>query len=284
MNDLDLLTSIGDETPLPDPAALAPVRARVMAGIARRRRRRVLFSAAVAATAAAAAAATLAFVSGHPATPPAARARSTAGATAGSGPGSPAIRLLDLAAKAALTQRAVTPGAAQFVYLKDFDVSLGYTQTWTSVSETRNGLMKGDGDAAMTTRPCPAAGCDPYGRYLPGFPVTAAAVPGYLTRTFPGAAHDIDEFVVTEGAILNTAYLLPRQRAAFYTYLATIPGVSIRYGVRDAAGRQGTGLVWQTQGTTIMLIFNPDTYAYLGTSSDAVITEAIVNAPGQLPG
>jgi hypothetical protein len=280
MNDLDLLTSLGDETPLPDPAALAPVRARVMAGIARRRRRRVLFAAA----AVAAAAATLALVPGHPATPPPARARSTVGATAGTGPGSPAIRLLDLAAKAALTQPAVTPGAAQFVYLKDFDVSLGYTQTWTSVSETRNGLMKEDGDAAMTTRPCPEAGCDPYGRYLPGFPVTAAAVPGYLTRTFPAAAHDVDEFAVTEGAILNTAYLLPRQRAAFYTYLATIPGVSVRYGVRDAAGRQGTGLVWQTQAGKIMLIFDPDTYAYLGTSSDAVITEAIVNAPGQLPG
>lgn len=54
--------------------------------------------------------------------------------------------------------------------------------------------------------------------------------------------------------------------------------------MRDAAGRQGT------PAGKIVLIFDPSTYAYLGAKnwdsagqfdSDAVITETIVNAPGQ---
>jgi hypothetical protein len=290
MNDLDLLIELGDEVPLPDPATLAPVRARVLAGITRRRRRMILPGTIVAT--AAAAATIVALVPGHPATPPAARDHASTGAGTGVSSGSPAIRLLDRAAQAALAQPAVTPQPWQYVYLKDFDSSLGYTQMWTSVSETRDGLMESGGDPATTMRPCREAQCDPLGRYLAGFPTTAAAVPGYLTATFRSAVGDVDEFAVTEGPILNSAYLVPQQRAAFYIYLATIPGVTVQYGVRDAAGRQGTGLVWQTQAGKIMLIFDPRTYAYLGSKtwdtagqfdSDAVITETLVNAPGQLP-
>jgi hypothetical protein len=281
MNDLDLLVGLGDETPLPDPATLAPVRARVLAGIARRRRRRLVLPTTIVAVATAAAVTTLTLVPAHTISPRPVRTRPVA---------SPAIRLLDLAASTALAQRTEAPAPSRFVYLKDFDSSLGYTQTWTSVSETRDGLMQTGDNPAARTEPCRRPGCDPYGRYLAGFPTTAAAIPGYLTRTFPEAASDVGQFAVTEGPILNTAYLLPGQRAAFYGYLATIPGARVQYGVRDAAGRPGTGLVWQTQAGTIMLIFDPHTYVYLGSKnwdsagqsdSDAVITETIVNAAGQ---
>ncbi len=61
----------------------------------------------------------------------------------------------------------------------------------------------------------------------------------------------------------------------------------------DAAGRPGVGVVWSLDASQAMLIFDPQTYTYLGTSTrgidgqlsgTALLTTAIVDRVGQLPG
>ena len=278
MNDLDLLTQLGNEAPLPDPASLALARARVVAGLTARRHRpsrRTVITGSVVAAAAAVAAAAVTLSTLGPATHPTQRA----------GRAVTAARLLDLAAAAALTQQPVRPRSDQYIYVKE--VSGGsVTQIWTPVDDKLSGLIKeGNKPPAVTGEERPG--------FYPGMPTTASAMPGF----FAGLGVDVHDayFVHLATEILSTDYLLPAQRAAFYKYLATVQGAGVAGDVRDAAGRPGTGLVWTVQGAKWMLIFDSRTLAYLGAKlgdgrgqadwafSDAQIQKAIVNRPGQLP-
>lgn len=279
MNDPDLLTQMGNETPLPDPASLAPARARVVAGLTARRHRparRAVITGSVVATAAAVAAATVTLSTLGPASRPAQHADGKV----------TAARLLDLAAAAALTQRPVSPRPDQYIYVKLVSGAT-VTQIWTPVDDKLSGLIKeGDKAPAVTGEERPG--------FYPGMPTNASAMPGF----FAGLGVDVHDtyFVHLATEILSTDYLLPAQRAAFYEYLATIQGASVVTCVRDAAGRSGTGLVWTVRGGKWMLIFDPRSYAYLGGKlggagngqpawilSDAQLQNAIVNRPGQLP-
>jgi hypothetical protein len=81
-----------------------------------------------------------------------------------------------------------------------------------------------------------------------------------------------------------------------YKYLGSIQGASVVRGVRDGAGRPGTGLLWTSRGAKEMLIFDSRTLAYLGGKSweagrqpdsglsESLLRQAIVDRPGQLPG
>jgi hypothetical protein len=277
MNDLDLLAQLGNETPLPDPASLAPARARVVAGLTVQRhrpsRRTVITGSAVVAAAAVAAAVT--FSSLAPASHPAQLA----------GGNVTAVQLLDFAAAAALTQPPVIPKPDQYVYVKAITGGV-VTQVWTPVDDNLSGLIKQGNEApAVTSEERPG--------FYPGMPTSASAMPGF----FAGLDVDVHDvyFVHLATEILSNDYLLPAQRAAFYKYLATVQGASVVSDVRDAAGRLGTGLVWKVQGVKWMLIFNSRTFAYLGVKladasapgdwvfSDAQLQKAIVNRPGQLP-
>jgi hypothetical protein len=279
MNDLDLLTELGNETPLPDPASLAPARARVVAGLTAQRRRpsrrTVITGSVVAATAAAVAAAAVTLSTLAPASHPTPRA----------GGNVTAAQLLDLAAAAAVTQQPVIPKPDQYVYSKEVTGGL-VTQVWTPVDDNLSGLIKeGNQAPAVTSEERPG--------FYPGMPTSASAMPGF----FAGLGVDVHDiyFVHLATEILSNDYLLPTQRAAFYKFLATVQGSSVASDVRDAAGRPGTGLVWTVQGVKWMLIFDSRTFAYLGVKlgdgsgqagwiiSEAQLQKAIVNRPGQLP-
>ena len=279
MNDLDLLTRLGNETPLPDPASLAQARARVVAGLTVQRhrpsRRTVITGSVVAAAAAAVAAAAVTLSTLVPASPPTQR----------TGGNVTAAQLLDLAAAAALTQQPVIPKPDQYVYVKLVDGGV-LTRIWTPVDDKLSGLIEeGNRAPAVTSEERPG--------FYPGMPTSASAMPGF----FAGLGVDVHDvyFVHLATEILSTDYLLPAQRAAFYKYLATVQGASVASDVRDAAGRVGTGLVWRVQGEKWMLIFDSRTFAYLGGKigdgtgqagwafSDAQLQKAIVNRPGQLP-
>jgi hypothetical protein len=276
MNDIDLLTQLGDETPLPDPASLVQARARVVAGLKVRRRRpsrRTVITGSVVAAAAAAAAVTLSTLV------PASRPTQRAGGNV------TAAQLLDFAAAAALTQQPVIPKPDQYVYVKDVVGGL-VTQIWTPVDDKFSGLIKeGNRAPAVTSEERPG--------FYPDMPTSASAMPSF----FAGLGVDVHDgyFVHLATEILSTGYLLPAQRAAFYKFLATVQSASVASDVRDAAGRPGTGLVWGVRGVKWMLIFDSRTFAYLGVKlgngsgqegwifSDAQLQNAIVNRPGQLP-
>lgn len=275
MDDLDLLTRLGNETPLPDPASLALARARVVAGLTVQRhrpwRRTMITGSVVAAAAAAVAAAAVTLSTLPPASHP---AQSTGGNVT-------AAQLLDLAAAAALTQQSVIPRPDQYVYVKELAGGV-VTQVWTPVDDKLSGLIEeGNRAPAVTSEERPG--------FYPGMPMSASAMPGF----FAGLGVDVHDvyFVHLATEILSNDYLLPAQRAAFYKFLATVQGASVASDVRDAAGRTGTGLVWRVQGVKWMLIFNSRTFAYLGVKlgdgngqlSNAQLQKAIVNRPGQLP-
>lgn len=79
--------------------------------------------------------------------------------------------------------------------------------------------------------------------------------------------------------LLRETYVPAPQRKALYQALATIPGVSVAEGARDAAGREGIGVGLVTQaGTRDDLIFDRESFALLGERSE-VVDAAVAGAP-----
>jgi hypothetical protein len=218
-----------------------------------------------------------------------------------------AREVLDSAAQAALGGPTVAPRPDQFVYTKTVGSSGVVTQTWASVDGSRNGLWietKNDHQVQSQTLPScdarvrkgPVLQCvRPLPAYFPDMPASASAMGGYL-RQHGGysAARDLNQLADTVGLWLETHYFLPAQRAALYEFLATTPGLTVERNVQDVTGRPGVSVKWPTgMGTqTEMLVFDPDTYAFLGLtyldgqargSGSALDQVAIVSQAGQLP-
>ncbi|MBV9381287.1 MAG: CU044_5270 family protein [Streptosporangiaceae bacterium] len=341
MNDLDLLTELGNETRLPRLSDLAPARAQLTAAIdaetaspgrvaagrgpswrgpwrGRRRGRRIAVSAIVVATAAASVA--LIVTGGpprHAAPGPASAVRLTA------------YQILDRAAAAALTEPTVLPRPDQYVYTKVSDGAEGVVQSWLSVDGKRNGLvvtpkgpvtqpgcvnghvtvrMPGKNGRAFTGKkpvsvknpatffdgPLVTKPCVPQPAYFPDMPSSPAGALAYLSANVWNSQEPVIPVGVSKAVsqILGSDYLLPAQRSALYTLLTRVPGLSVVHGVRDTAGRPGVGVEWTDHGARGMNIFDPRTFAYLGTTvwdpsngeqGRALTQVAIVNHPGQLP-
>lgn len=141
--------------------------------------------------------------------------------------------------------------------------------------------------------------CTPQPAFFAEMPTTVSAMLPYLVKTdivYPAglvpAANDLNDLAKDVGYMLDTSYLLPRQQAALYDLLAKTPGIRVKTGVTDVAGRAGVGVEWSFEGGTSMLIFDPATFQYLGESTlglngasggDALLQTAIVDSPGQLP-
>jgi hypothetical protein len=88
--------------------------------------------------------------------------------------------------------------------------------------------------------------------------------------------------------LASESYLRPQSRAALFEAAAKIPGLAAVDDVNDAAGRPGIGISWSTANKgkpgNMILVFDPKTYAYLGTSDgDAVLETAIVDKVGRRP-
>jgi hypothetical protein len=294
--------------------AARPVRA--PAGFAERARKRALRRrlgrglAAVVPTAGLAAGLVIA-VSAPPAphSPGAARARQSA-----AGPG--AVRPAQLtalqgfhhAAAAALARPAVVPRADQFIYQETVDLSAGTTQAWRSVDGSRTGFVVSEGNKTMlpgcrdgwqTIKPDPGSGlksltqrCVAQPAYLKSAPATASQMQAYLVKTFgsglsdPAVAEKATEFV------LSQCYLMPAQQAALFRFFATLPGLKVIAHFRDYAGRQGIGVSLSSGGSATIWIFDPRTFAFLGSTyrldgkvldSSAVLKVAIVDQAGQHP-
>ena len=74
-------------------------------------------------------------------------------------------------------------------------------------------------------------------------PTTASAMPGYLAKTQGVRLNDINDVAKVVG-VAQSDYLLPAQRAAFYEFLATTPGLTLERHVKDVTGRPGIGVSW----------------------------------------
>ncbi|MBE1492827.1 CU044_5270 family protein [Plantactinospora soyae] len=300
MDDLRLLQQAGREIPLATPDQLAPARDRLLAAmtttpatpttIRREARRgwRFVFGGVAAAGVAAAIVSVLVLapdrVGGDL---PAARAD--------------ASQVLRNAAAAALRLPDATPRPDQFIYTRTQE-GKETRESWLSVDGTRDGLVRTasadggsnsvlpgcrDGRAAVVkgdqvlpgrTEPCTL---EP--GYRSDLPTDAAAMGAYLTENRSGEPGSVNS-AGKDVYYFAGAYLRPRTRAALYEAAATVPGLRAVENVTDGAGRPGIGIAWPSTGRSgeMILVFEPESYAFLGVSgASAVLDLAVVDKVGQ---
>jgi hypothetical protein len=289
MDEMTLVRDLADDTPLPDAAALAAVRSKLMVEIAPRRRRkfRVVGMTSVGVAAAAAVALVVTSLSGTPrgpdqaVPPPTVQAPKVLNAAA----------VLDYAAEAALTGSVPRPD--QYVYMKTVTRS-GTFEQWSAVDGKRSGhiISSIPEMPGGPTPPCLKVGlsvpgphgdkkstqCVAEGGYLAADPQTAEETMRFVQNTLdPGAPPDPKSFVKEAFAMPMMYMLSPQLKAAVFRALKTIrvPGQSIvvREHEHDLMGREGIGLLWQYDGHDVHeFIFDPKTYQLLGTPRAAITT------------
>lgn len=77
--------------------------------------------------------------------------------------------------------------------------------------------------------------------------------------------------------------------AGLYQVLKTIPGIGVRPDITDAIGRHGIGITYDSRQISMILIFDTETYEFLGARlpaqdrSTALAESGIVDQAGQLP-
>lgn len=230
-----------------------------------------------------------------------------------------AEEVLRQAAVRVAQQSDVVPRADQFVFTERVFTGSGSTtdandnqvpqklepqlrQSWDSVDGTRDGLIRGRSTTAAdwtfteTVHVCrngrikgETMACVTVPMVRPDLPTDAAAMLEYL-YTHPASKNPGgDRNAVAFGAAVDLVtryYLTPATKAAVFEALSRLPGVALRTDVADAAGRSGAAVRMSTptSDTKIKgeLIFDPKTYAFLGTTDFAVLRQVVVNAPGEM--
>lgn len=218
---------------------------------------------------------------------------------------------LDNAAIAVLHQPSIVPGPDQFIYMESVTRRhRANTQSWQSVTGRRSGLVNNGGNryriAPCSVAMAEAGKCGVAAGYLPDFPTQPGRVLGYLIKiglaSRPdqpgggmGAQWIANDLGKTIDVLLLRTYLLPAQRAALYEFMARTPGFYPVPHAVDAVGRHGFGIAWNYLGAAAMIIFNLQTFGYLGDRSwpspgsgggnqydgVALIKFAVVNHVGQ---
>ena len=224
--------------------------------------------------------------------------------TPGFGPGTrlsvrPVSQVLGPAAGTAAREPDLLPRPEQYLYLREVgrDGRVN-AERWYSVDGTRDGLGFNRESGGMARFAFPGcrdgryisgsergARCTPMPAYLPDLPTDAEAMARYLNER---NAHLDDDPAQnkTNGIakdmwqLATSRYLRPAQRAALYKAAAKIPGITVVDGAVDATGRRGTGVSWRFGKETVMWIFDPVSYAYLGTATDTTV-QAIVDRVGE---
>lgn len=289
MNELDLVTSIRPDAPLPAADDLVAARSRLntalsapapqphdgrRAGLTRVRPSWSL-GAIVTGAAAAGIAITLAV---------------TSAISAGRAPGPvqsgsarlTAAQFLTAAAAAVKTGHGVVPRPDQYVYTENVDVGSTWYKEWLSADGSRPGLVirSGQPASAQTVQPaCTVAqasstDCWLAAGYLPGLPVKPDDVLAYLAKLKLAAGRtpagiDTPNWLANDtgkavAQLLSSTYLLPGQQSAVFQMLAQTPGFQLVPNAADALGRRGVGIYWPYQGAGAMIVFDPVTYRFLG--------------------
>jgi hypothetical protein len=289
MDEMQLLHDFAGPAGLPSAGDLARKRAELLAASARPRHRRALWGGITAAGLAAAAAAVVVLA--------------PAGEVARPGPvppGTDPVRILYTAAAKARALPDVTPRPDQFVYTKTRLADGRENEVWASVDGTHDGLeflyghetevagcrdgkrvqMESNG-RTVTKR------CVPHPAAPANLPTDADAMLTYLHKSTYGEGdtlHDLGNEVVA----LAEGSLRPAVRAALYEAVAKVPGLVARTDAKDATGRTVLGITWNSTtergiGNQDEFLFDPVTFAYLGSGMGAVVGQGIVDAVRQRP-
>ncbi|SCG75889.1 CU044_5270 family protein [Micromonospora coxensis] len=297
MDDLQLLRQLGAETPPATPETLSPARNRLMAAATpapttirrptRRSWRGVLGGVAAAGVAAAVTSVLVLAPDQFGGDAPAARADAT--------------QVLRSAATAALQVPDATPRADQFIYRRTQD-GPSIHESWLSVDGTRDGLVRESAAGKRTETPVPGCRdgraalvkggevlpgrtepCTPEPAYRPDMPTDATAMRAYLATHGSGEPGSVNA-AGKDVMYFAESYLRPASRAALYEAAAAVPGLRTVENVTDGAGRSGIGIAWpSTRGEgDIVLVFDAETYAFLGTSgTSSVQALTVVDKAGQ---
>ncbi|QQQ74645.1 CU044_5270 family protein [Saccharothrix sp. 6-C] len=312
MDELRLLREMGDETPLPDEAALAPARAVLLAGIAergpvrlrKRRSRYALVGASVVGLAAAVAATITLLPSGRPA--PGGQALTTASSAAAveAEPVTDPVRLLAFAARAARADPAAPPRPDQFVYTRSEAGGDPAREIWLSVDGVHDGLLTNH-DGSTSRLPGCVGGqrdvfkdpavvlgtepCEPRPAYRSDLPTDVDGMLAHLDANASGEPGSVNARGKDVLALINESLLPPLTRAALYEAAARVPGLSVVRDARDAAGRPGVGITWPVppgaspDAEPVTVVFDARTYELLGTNFHAITAQAVVDQVGQRP-
>jgi hypothetical protein len=296
MNDLDLVRTVLD-VPAPAPARMAAGRARLLAaasaGEGSSRSRRFAWPAGIAAVTAAAAAAVALAVPGG-AVPAKPRVSPSVGHA------SLAAEVLTAAATAVAAQHVTEPAAKQWFYSQSISGQDGQPRrtdnewiTFDGKESAYYGAPYAGAPAQLIIHQSPAGG---YPTSAPGTsalkawdnnaePITAYNALASLPASPSALLAAIDKELSTGqayfgvmgaakttsqrefnylGALLWNAYAAapPSALAAVYKAIATIPGVTVRQGLRDAARSPAVGI--SANGGATELLLNPRTYQVIG--------------------
>ncbi|MEV4518434.1 CU044_5270 family protein, partial [Dactylosporangium sp. NPDC049525] len=230
----------------------------------------------------------------------------TVEAAPGTPPSRDPVQLLRLAGQQVIhaTQPAVRPD--QFVYTETVVVRLEIhpdartvtgeprlVRQWLSVDGTRPGLTRerplDRPDAGWRDDRIPACPACP-GTLRGGLPTDAGAMAAYLYRP-PGddegwhlETSDADTRALDRATVvLTVAQTAPAVQAALFAAMERIPGVRVRDGAADLAGRTGVALVWRTGTGDLELIFDPQTFRYQGMNRTLTVRPQPANATVQVP-
>jgi len=210
-----------------------------------------------------------------------------------------AAEILHQAAAAVRTLPDAPPRPDQFVYTRTHRIEESVREAWLSADGTHDGMIRQEGEdiplpgcrdgesqVFKGTEPLPGLfePCAPSPAYRADLPTDVAGMRAYLSQD-TGGDPDLEENV--SGLIRLTfaeTYVPPASLAALFEAMADFPGLTVVDDVADAAGREGVGVSWTRDGETETLVFDRGTHAFLGVAGrDAVIEQAIVDAPGRRP-
>ncbi|MCX4455181.1 CU044_5270 family protein [Streptomyces sp. NBC_01340] len=227
-------------------------------------------------------------------------------------------------AAAASARKTPEPGPGQYVYVKsevsflsvshtDTDKSKAWVQplhireVWNSPDGKQGWLdepgYKPKGGITLDSDVEPSLGAPSYD-YLKTLPTDPDVLLEKIYKETKGQGNSPDQQAFTTVGDLLIEELVPAKlNAALYRAAAKIPGVVVVDHAKDAAGREGIALahVDQKSGDRTEWIFDPKTYAYLGSravqvkqadgvkpgtviESTAVLERAVVDAQKQRPG
>ena len=218
-----------------------------------------------------------------------------------------AVRVLNAAAAAVLKMPDTPPRPDQFVYIKSQGPDSYQYEGWFSVDGAHDGLVRRadpgsapdeivssgcrDGKRVITNSNGGRSNgklekCVPEPAYDPDLPTNADGMLASIATQYSeeGGVTNVNGIAKDAMSLLSMRYLRPDQRSALFGAMAKVPGITFTENVRDAAGRTGVGISWTAPGGgTSAFVFDPETYAYLGSEQEAQMVYAIVDKVRQLP-
>lgn len=268
MDELDVITELTPEAPLPAERDLSAAKARLFAEFdAAPRKRSSHRFAWIGGVTAVAAAAAVAVALAPSAPAPAPSAPNPAPHHQQQPPVElDAATILTNAARTARAEPAVTPRPDQFVYVKSQDGDNLY-QAWISVDGTRDGLVRTD-DQNIALPGCRnSKKCQPVLGYDPNLPTDPNALIAYLEhgRTVDlHTASGVNTVAKDVESLFDDTYVPPDVQSALFTAIAKIPGLSV-----DHDTPAGTiGVRWSYDGSAEMLFSTAGgTYRYAGSKT-----------------